>query len=245
MLAGELSEEEGSGLIAATLTELDGLLERNPGARETAIRILDARLTDPSKVNSWDDLVESLGAFLGRDLAYLLSWVSYGDWEERMSKVSGLASPEVVQLIRELIGIYGNDIRRAMIVRDLRPDDWVGLRLSTLENRLAGDYRISVEIDKVKGESVGVEGPPDSILNLVRHILTALNAVGNPAAFSQDRIDAFREQVGELEKLLAAGQPSETAEGAEAGTAVVATADASPVSEATTDNGLPKGTPAP
>jgi hypothetical protein len=228
MLLGEPSEEEGSALITATMAELNELLEHIPTARNTSIRILDARLKDPLLASSWEGLMESLGAFLGSGPAYLLSWIAYGDWEERMSKVSAAAAPEAVRFIRELTGIYGSDIRRAMIVRDQLPGDWVGLRLIVLENQLLeGDYRVSVELDKVMGETVALEGPPDSILNLVRHLLVGLNAVRNSAAFSQDRIDAFREQVGSLEKLLSTDRPSETAEDAEDAKDIVATAEAS------------------
>jgi hypothetical protein len=226
MLTGQLSDDEGSELISTTVAELDELIKQTPGARETAIRILDVRLANPLKATAWDDLLESLGAFLGRGPTSLLGWVSFGDWEERSSKVSAPASPEALRFIRELVGIFGNDIRQAMTAREQLPDDWIGLRLRVMENRLlGGDYRISVEIDKVRGESISMEAPPDSILNLVRHLIRALTAVGNSAVFSQDLIDGFREQVGELEKLLATDQPSETAEGIEAGADVVATAE--------------------
>src|SRR6266511_3168974 len=109
MLANELSAEESSALLTATLDELNEVLEHTPAVRDTTIRILEARLAAPLTENSWNSLIESLGAFLGRSSAYLLSWISYGDWKERMDQVSAHASPEAVRFLGELLGIFGYD----------------------------------------------------------------------------------------------------------------------------------------
>jgi hypothetical protein len=216
MLTGESSEEEETALLTKTLAELDEVLEHNSAARDTAIRILGTRLSGPLKESSWDELIESLGAFLGPPSVHLLSWVTYGDWQERMSQVSALGSPAAVGFVQELVGIFGHDIRKAMTLRAELPDDWQGITYSVLEQLIGGGYRIRVDVNKVNGEAVRLEGPPDSILTLAKYLVEALNAVADSEAFSRDKVEAFRERVEELEKILAADRPSGTSQGVEA-----------------------------
>jgi hypothetical protein len=91
--------------------------------------------------------------------------------------------------------------------------------MNVSENLLGGNYTISIEIQKISGDITVIEGPPDSVLNLARYLVQALTTVKDPAAFSAERIDSFREQVRELDALLPKPQPAETAEAAKPGTA--------------------------
>jgi hypothetical protein len=218
MINNELSEEDGTNLIAETLTELDKSLKDNPTARDAAKRIIADQLATPLRPTSWGNLMTSLGAFLRPGPAYMLSWVSYGDWEERLARVAGPASTQAEQFIREIIGIFGNDIRRAMDVRVQSPDDWRGLSWNISENLPDGDYKISVEIVKISGDVIAFEGPPNSVLSLATYLLQALTSVKNSAAFTLEGASSFRDQVQELDALLPRPQPEEMAEAAEPGT---------------------------
>ncbi len=222
MLAGELSDKEGSVLLTKTLAELEDVIERSPRARDSAIRILETQLTPPLTENSWDDVKKSLGALFGPGASYLLSWVSFGDWDERMNQLSTLDSPEAIPLLRELVALFGIAIRRAMTMRNELPDDWQSFSLSVVELQIGGGYRISITLDKVSGDKVTLEGPPDSFLTLAGTLLQGLIFVGDANEFSPDRVEAFRGQVTELEKILTAGRPLETAEGGDAETIAVA-----------------------
>jgi GGDEF domain-containing protein len=214
MLNDELTEEEGANLIKETVSELDNVLQDSLTARDTAIRIIGDQLAAPLRNTSWDNLIASLGAFLHPGPAYMLSWVAYSDWELRLDRVLASASARVALFIREIIGIFGQDIQRAFDLRTQSPDDWRGLTINVSENVIGGNYTVSIEIQKLSGDITTIEGPPDSILNLTRFLIQALATVNDSAQFTADRIDSFREQVRELDALLPKPQPTETAEAA-------------------------------
>jgi hypothetical protein len=209
MLGDELSQAEGDELIASAVADLKTVLEKTPQAESTSVQIVRAKLSGPLNDRSWDVLIGCLGAFVGTGAAYLVSWVAFGNWEERLARVSELAlpdAPEADRFVRELIGLWGDQIQRAMTLRSQSPDDWVGITTNVLANLLFGEYRIKVNIEKVSGNVVDLEGPPDSILNLTRHLVSCVTAIGDADAISQDRIDSFRDEVKALEALLAKRQ---------------------------------------
>jgi hypothetical protein len=215
MLAGQLSEQEGSALLTESLAELEHVIESSPRARDSAIRILELQLTPPLMENSWDDLMKSLGALIGPGPAYLLTWVSIGDWDEQMNQLSTLGSPDAIPFLHELVAIFGTTIRRAVTIRNEWPDDWQTYNLNVVENQIGGGYRISLKLDKTSGDKVTLEGPPDSFLILARILLEGLIIVGDLNEFSPDKVDEFRRKVTKLEKILTA-EPQLQAEGGNA-----------------------------
>ena len=206
LLAGNLTPDEESAVVASTASDLDGFLDAHPEAREDVSMIIKVHL-DPassSEDRAWDMFVDALGSYADVDYAYLLSWLAYADRGRRMEVLEGNASPQVVDFARAMLGLHGLLLQRAMVLSVENPDDWQSTVTYVFQEQATQAYHLRADITKYSGDRIKLEGPPDSMMALAGTLLTMLSTVGNRAAFTEGTIDEFLPRADEFLGFLRA-----------------------------------------
>jgi hypothetical protein len=62
-------------------------------------------------------------------------------------------------------------------------------------DQLEDAYMLCVKLTKLNGETLYFEGSPDSVMNLARHLLAMISAVGGAEYFSDVRLQGFMEEL--------------------------------------------------
>jgi hypothetical protein len=104
---------------------------------------------------------------------------------------------EIVDFLREIVGIYGTDCLRAELYSS-RPGDWVYVHSSFLiEDR---GPLMKTDLTRGDGSKFSFSGEFDSHLTLVDHILKNINRFVGEFAPSTETIRSIRLNLDELEK---------------------------------------------
>ncbi len=202
LLMGQISAEEADRLLAQSAEDLHAFLEARPQAVQHVLDILSKRLGGEINAETWQVLDTSLANYLGRDLAYLVTWVAQSDQGNRIQELEKHASSQVMAFLRTILGLYGLELENAFAVWNEIPDNWRTFYREVYYDQLSERHHLKLRIEKYNGEEAAIEGPPDSILTLTTYMILTLRLVGTPDAFSQDRIDLFLDEAHQLIQLL-------------------------------------------
>jgi hypothetical protein len=197
-----LSEQEMQDLLQASVDELEALLTRDANAEGRLLELLGRRLSDPIDTETLTAVRSSLIYYLGENGGPLLIWISSTEQAGRLANISAMASPEVISLIRAVLGLYGQELEKAYALWNEIPDNWKTIYRHVYFDKINGNYLLRIRVEKYNGEMATIEGNADQLMDLTRHFILALRLVGVPDAFSQDRVSEFLEEVDVLRELI-------------------------------------------
>jgi len=201
LMSGKVTVEEASSLVAKAAESLRAFLAARPEAPAHVLEILGRRLSGQLDAETWQVLDTSLSNYLGRDLAYLITWTAI-DPDMRLPEVEKHASPEVMAFLRTILGLYGPELGNAFAVWNELPNNWQTIYRDVFFDQITQRHLLRLRIDKFSGEKVVIEGPADSIMNLTTGFIFTLRMVGTPDAFSQEWVDQFLKEVDQFTELI-------------------------------------------
>lgn len=222
------SEETLDSLLTETLAELDHRLETVPEGPQQVLDALDRRLAARAKADeSWALLDQTLAVYLGAGAATMLTWLILEDPgdEPRMPEVEKRGSPATVGFIRNVLGLFGAELRDAFDVYQQLPNDWRVFFRDVYQDPINNTDFIRIRLQKYSGETVILEGGPDSFLTLARNLLLTLQPIAAPDAFAEEAFSRFAETLSEFWRLVLpeeGGAAAEAADPAEAAGPAVA-----------------------
>ncbi len=217
-LTGRISAAAGEPLLVQAVEELDARLDAQPQLTEHILEIIATRLGDQIDEETWTALDASLTNCLGRNLAYLMIWLVQTEQGERLDELEKHASPQAMAFLRTVLGLYGDELARALGAWNELPHNWRTISREVYYDQITQLYRMQVRIEKYNGEQLFLEGPADSILTLTSYFLLTARLAGTPDAFSQEVIDLFLEQAREFLWLLPQEQIAEFVNALKTGT---------------------------
>lgn len=202
LFTGQIPVEEAGPLLRQTSAEFHTFLQAHPEALEQVMAIIEKRLRGGLTPESWGLLESALTHYLGRDLTYLLSWVLQYDQSNRLQELERYAPPSVMHLFRTILSLHGPELEEAYTVWNEIPDNWRTVYREIYYDQLSRRYLLRVRIEKYNGEELTIEGPPDAILTLASYLLLTARLVGVPEVFSENAVNLFLTEAGELARLL-------------------------------------------
>ena len=209
LIATGSSDVEESRLTNA-LASLEETLSEDSAAEETISGILSRTLEGDTDERTWDTMTDALASYVGLDAAYLCFWIAHRDSLERLDRVAEFASPSGIRLLRKISGLFGHGIRAAILRRNEFENDWQHVVIRVFQDPSPTGSYVQLDLLKVSGDRVRLEGGVDSFVALTSHCLRALAKIGNSEAFSPDVIATFKE---DLEEFTALVDSSEGAKG--------------------------------
>lgn len=194
LLRGDASRRETKSLLIEACGSLDELLTSNPRAGEEVQAVLTRRLSGNVDPDTWPLVEEGLTTFGGTHLGQLVKWIvpdGPGD-VSRIETFERYCSEPLRDFVRAILSIYGVDLREALELWGEFPEGWrriVPYVYADVETR---EYYLKFRVSKFNGDEIGLEGTPDSFLQLVTNIARTLEVIDTRAAFSDDAVEAFR-----------------------------------------------------
>jgi hypothetical protein len=205
LIGGTASVDEKVQLLSAAGKELAARVEASPEAVNVVLSILERRLEGKVDENTWDVLDRALNTYLGTGPSLLLTWLVLAEPGDtsRLEDFEEFASPEVMSLVRTVVGTYDVELRDAFDMWRQPPDDWKSFWRDVYQDQLTNTPLIRIRLQKYNGQYLMLEGPPNSFLSLARNIVLTLQLVATPEVFAEDLKDTFEEAVTRLQRLMA------------------------------------------
>ncbi|HET6213447.1 MAG TPA: hypothetical protein VFE14_11315 [Micromonosporaceae bacterium] len=193
-------------LLTVAATELNRVVAERRG---DCSGLLDAigSVVDAAPVNDqmWEEANKAFELALGLHPARLVNWlVLDSSYAHRLSAVRPLLEPAAAVFLTDLLVRYGERLERASYLFVTHSEhDWRLINREITMDRATGRITVRLKILKYNGETVLIEGRPDSILTLADAMLTAVNSVADRGAFLQD-LAPFMETVEQTLAMFAA-----------------------------------------
>jgi hypothetical protein len=169
---------------------------------EVVGRVLAQRSGRVSLDRALGEVTEGLVTLLGTDAAYLLHWLIYAGAAERLEDLVAEASPDVATFLREVVAEYGPVLDRVQGAAFAYPTDWSYIEKSGAVDILSGKQSFNIALTRWDGEVVRLQLSPDSLINLMSHLLELTNGAHSLSAFSPQALEGFTDHLVVTIELL-------------------------------------------
>jgi hypothetical protein len=198
----EVADDEEAKILSQTVTALDAFLAEDDRRADQVLAVFARRLDAGSTTETWQQILDSLGRYMGKPLAGLVMWALEPEASDRLERIEHVGSMRVIPVLRAIAGIYGTDLERAFDRWAQNPDDWQLFSRDVFFNQIAQQHVVRVKILKYSGQELLLEGRPNSLLGLANAFVVTLKLIGAADAFSKEKVDNFLKNVEELRKIL-------------------------------------------
>jgi hypothetical protein len=205
LLRGDLSPAETGPLLSRTTGDLNAFLDAQPIAEQQVLSILAKRLQGQVDGKTWEVLDASLASYLGRERAYLVTWAIEPGQSDRREELEKHGAPRVMGLLRMILSLYGPELENAFEMSNRPPDEWRRISRDVYYDQIAERHLVKILIEKYNGQRLAIEGTASSLLMLTSYMIRSVRLVGTREAFSEQSIELFLQEAGQLQTLL---QPS-------------------------------------
>jgi hypothetical protein len=227
LLGNDAAPDLQPEMFDEAIAQLEELVETRPDCKEETIATLQRQFDRGLDHITWAGVTRSLANYCGVGPAYLVNWLVYQSTERRLAVVDQRASPAVVAYLRTVVTRFWDELNAIQIAVSSSVNDWWKIDKHVYYDALDGSYRPTISLTKVNGDVVVLEMTTDSLLNLARHLLVMVAAVGDVSDFSPERVGSFLNQLGPVldlfnppESAPADGVAAESSEAADAVPAV-------------------------
>jgi hypothetical protein len=188
LLDGGLDDTGRQELLAIAAAELNRVVAERDGECRALLDSIGTVLHQPISDQLWEDANRAFELALGTNPARMINWlVLDAACTPRLASIRPLLEPTAAAFLTDLLVSYGDRLERASYLFVTRCEhDWRLINREITEDRSTGRVTVRLRISKYNGELVLIEGRPDSILTLADAVLTAVNAVADRTAFTQD-----------------------------------------------------------
>lgn len=197
LLDGLLDEADRRELLATAASELNRVVAQRGGVGTGLLDTIGS-VVESAQVSGQlgDEANRAFELALGPQPARLVNWlVADANHTQRLDEIRPLLDPPSAVFLTDLLVRYGDRLERASYLFLTQAEhDWRLVNREISVDRATGRITIRLRIAKYNGEICVIEGRPDSILALADAMLSAVNAVGDRAAFLQD-LGPFMETV--------------------------------------------------
>lgn len=192
-------------VTSGPLESLEEVLAEPP-TEAYLLDILAQRLGAPLTRNTWQEVHEGFGKYIGeRDVealepADLLVMAANAPAAQFHVLVDGLAPrPNVLKFIRLAVSKFGPEIAAAYEIWNELANDWRVIRPRVFREFSTGQVHFQFDVEKYGGDTVFIEGNATSVLNLVSSLVSALRNVPDDTAFDGAAAATF---LGEAQSLV-------------------------------------------
>jgi PAS domain-containing protein len=205
LLDGGLDDTGRQELLAIAAAELNRVVAERDGECRGLLDAIGTVVNQPISDQLWEDANRAFEFALGVNPARMINWlVQDAAIPPRLAAIRPLLEPTAAAFLTDLLVAYGDRLERASYLSVTRSEhDWRLINREITEDRSTGRVTVRLKISKYNGEMVVIEGRPDSILTLADAVLTAVNAVADRTAFTQD-LGAFMETLEQTITMFSA-----------------------------------------
>lgn len=204
---------------------LDAFLKTHADA-DVQVREILAKHLSQIGASTWASIVAGLDNYWGKDSTNILIDIARQTDQtvrlERLDKAAKYASPEVMNLLRKTLSLYGPDLANAAVASNQLPNGWKILYRDVYYDYVNRRPHIRLRFSKYNGEEPFVEGNADSILDLTILILQTLRFLPFPDFIGPAMADRFIQEANEFIKFLQPPAAESTASPAQTKTVHVA-----------------------
>jgi hypothetical protein len=197
------------------LARIDQALE-DPVAADDFVRILETALGGRPDERTWGELYELFSMYVGvaRDprsveLPDLLwRWASASSRERQDLEAIVNPRPRLARLIRRMVARQRASILQAYGVWKEFPHNWQNIGSRILLDPNSGMGFFQIDLTKMNGETVYLEGTGTSVLELTLAFVRVLHKLRDPDTLDRDSVADFRQEVSVLLDRLPDGRDS-------------------------------------
>lgn len=190
----------------ASAAALDAFLKSHPDAENQVREIIDKRLATID-ANTWNSIFSSLDNYWGKVSTDILYNIAQSDQASRLQDLEGSVTPEVMNLLRKIISLYGPELANAFLASNQLPNNWKTFYRDVYYDYVNRRSHLRVRLAKYNGEEPFVEGNADSILELTILIMQTIRFLPVPDFISKSMSDRFIQEANELIKFLQSPTP--------------------------------------
>jgi hypothetical protein len=137
---------------------------------------------------TYGKILSGVELYLDEDTAYfLLHFIRFSNDASYLEQVKTQCTEPFWSVLRRLIALFGDDLRKAYTLFNENPNAWDVLNRHTYFDHLTNNWIMSLEIIKYNGERLSLEETPGGALTLIRGIMDMLMNV--PAENAPELID--------------------------------------------------------
>lgn len=138
--------------------------------------------------DAYERIMSGLELYLEEDTAfYLLHFIRYSNDSSYLEQVMAQCTEPFWHILRRLISLFANDLRKAYKLFSENPNAWDILNRHAYFDHLTNNWIMSLEIIKYNGERLSLEETPGGALALLRGIMHMLMSI--PAENAHELID--------------------------------------------------------
>lgn len=170
---------------------LDAFLKTHTDAEAQVLEIMEKHLNQ-TDAKAWTSIVASLDNYWGKESTNILIDIArQADQATRLEEAGKYASPEVMNLLRKTLSLYGPELAAAAVAANQLPHGWKILYRDVYYDYVNRRPHIRLRFSKYNGEEPFIEGNADSILDLTILILETLRFLPVPDFIGPAMADRF------------------------------------------------------
>lgn len=186
---------------------LDAFLKTHADA-ETQVREIMAKHLGEMAASTWGNIIASLDNYWGKDSTNILIEIArQADQATRLEEAGKYASPEVMNLLRKTLSLYGPELAAAALASSQLPHGWKILYRDVYYDYVNRRPHIRLRFSKYNGEEPFIEGNADSILDLTILILQTLRFLPVPEFIGPAMADRFIQEADNFINFLVPSAP--------------------------------------
>lgn len=187
---------------ASSAAALDEFLKDHVDAEEQVREILSKHL-EKVGTGTWGAIITSLDNYWGKDCTNILIDIGKQvDQATPLDEVAKSASPDVMDLLRKVMALYGPQLATAFTTSNQLPNGWKMFYRDVYFDYVNRRPLIRVRLAKYNGEEPFVEGNADSILELAIFMLQTLRFLPAPDFIGKSMAERFIREANDFMKFL-------------------------------------------